>query len=214
VRVRLARLFWIGAAALLGAAALIAIAAVLRGDFTDTDGKLLAVLGTALVAGGVALGGLALVERRDVVAVGWTAVVGAVAAFVVLVVEILRDFDEAKPTICAALVLLSLLLVVTARLLTSGRVEAVFWVAAALVAAATAGSIAIVLTEARSETWAKPLATVWILAGLAWALVPVLAHLGRRERGPAAARERVVGHGPGHVEVELAEGEVLVVRHG
>ena len=65
MRVRLARLFWTGAAALLGAAALVAVAAVLRGDFTETDGKILGILATALLAGGVALAGLALVERRE-----------------------------------------------------------------------------------------------------------------------------------------------------
>jgi hypothetical protein len=41
---------------------------------------------------------------------------------------------------------------------------------------------------------------------LAWFLVPVLGRTSGR------ASERVVGRGPGSVEVELAEGETLVVR--
>ncbi len=82
-RVRLARLFWIGAAALLGVAALVSITAVVRGDFSETDGKILAVLGTALLAGGVALAGLALVERRDLPQLGVLAIATALTAFAV-----------------------------------------------------------------------------------------------------------------------------------
>ena len=48
---RLRRLFWIGAAGLLGLAALISIVALLRGEFTETDGKILGTLGAALLAG-------------------------------------------------------------------------------------------------------------------------------------------------------------------
>ncbi len=61
-RAPLARLFWIGAAALLGVAALVAIAAVVRGEVTETDGRILASLGSALLAGGCLLSGLALKE--------------------------------------------------------------------------------------------------------------------------------------------------------
>ena len=35
------RLFWIGAATLLGLAALVSIVALVRGEFTETDGKIL-----------------------------------------------------------------------------------------------------------------------------------------------------------------------------
>jgi hypothetical protein len=62
---RLARKFWIGAAALLGATALISIVAVLRGEFTDTDAKILGTLGSLLLAGGTAVAGREqLVLRR------------------------------------------------------------------------------------------------------------------------------------------------------
>ena len=60
-----------------------------------------------------------------------------------------------------------------------------------------------------SDSWGKLLGTVWILAALAWFLIPVL---GRTSTATPA--ERVVGRGPGRVEVELAEGETLVVRAG
>ena len=45
---RLSRIFWIGAAAILIAAALVAVAAIVRGDFSDTDGRILGTLGAAL----------------------------------------------------------------------------------------------------------------------------------------------------------------------
>ena len=69
-RLRLARVFWIGAAAILVAAALVALAAVLRGDFSDNDGRILVTLGALLYTGGAALAGLALVERGPARVVG------------------------------------------------------------------------------------------------------------------------------------------------
>jgi peptidoglycan/LPS O-acetylase OafA/YrhL len=60
---RLRRLFWRGAATLLVIAALVALAAVIGGDFDETDGEILATLGLVLLAGGVALAGLGLHEQ-------------------------------------------------------------------------------------------------------------------------------------------------------
>ena len=63
--------------------------------------------------------------------------------------------------------------------------------------------------EPDGDNWGKALGTLGILTVLAWFLVPVL---GRTSGAPPG--ERVVGRGPGRVEVELAEGETLVVRGG
>ena len=212
MRARLSRLFWIGAAVLLGAAALVAVTAVVRGDFTDTDGKILAVLGTALVAGGVALGGLALIERRELVPLAWAAVLGALVLFAILVVETVREWDVGDLSMSCYLVLAVLLLAVTAGLLRRPPGDWTFWPTLALLAIGTIVSEVAIFGDVDSETWTKPLAVLWILAGLGWFLVPVLGRLaGRPEPRPA---ERVVGRGPGRVEVDLAPGEVLVVRHG
>jgi peptidoglycan/LPS O-acetylase OafA/YrhL len=208
-RVRLGRLFWIGAAALLGAAALVAIAAVVRGDFSETDGKILALLGTALLAGGVALAGLALVERRDLAWLGRLTGAGSGARFAVLAAETVRDWDEGELTASCYLLLAVLLLVVTSRLLGSASPEWTFRLAVGLLAIGTVGAEAAIVGDAGSDSWAKPLATVWILAGLAWFLVPVVGRL--TQRPPV---ERIVGRGPGRHEVELADGELLVVRRG
>jgi hypothetical protein len=62
-RIRLARIFWIGAAAILVAAALVALLAVLRGEFSETDGRIVLTLGALLYTGGAAIAGLALADR-------------------------------------------------------------------------------------------------------------------------------------------------------
>ncbi len=80
--VRWSRVFWIGAAAILIAAALIAVAAILRGDFGETEAQILGTLLALLVAGATGISGLALVERREVPTLGWVAVGGAALCFV------------------------------------------------------------------------------------------------------------------------------------
>ena len=213
MQARLNRLFWIGAAALLGAAALVAVFAVVRGDFTETDGKILAVLGTALVAGGVALAGLALIERRELVSLGWFASLGSLVLFAILVVESVREWDEVDLTGSCYLLLGVLLLAATAGLLRRPSGDWTFWPTIALLALGTLVTEIAIWGDLDSDTWAKPLGVVWILAGLGWFLVPVLGRLAGRSARPDVP-ERVVGRGPGRVEVELAEGELLVVRHG
>jgi len=212
MRARLSRLFWIGAAGLLGAAALVAVFAVVRGDFTDTDGKILAVLGTAFLAGGGALAGLALVDRRELVPLGWLAVLGALVLFAILVVEAVRDWDEGDLTASGYLLLGVLLFASTAGLLRRPPGDWTFWPTLALLGLGTLVTELAIWGAVDSDAWAKALGVVWILAGLGWFLVPVLGRLaGRSERPPA---DRIVGRGPGRVEVDLAEGEVLVVRRG
>ena len=86
-RVRLSRIFWIGAAAILVAAALVALVAVLRGDFSDTDGRILGTLAAALLAGSTLVAGLVLTEKGGRV-LGWSAVVVAVPAFAAITYSI------------------------------------------------------------------------------------------------------------------------------
>ena len=212
MRARLSRLFWIGAAALLGAAALVAVVAIVRGEFTDTDGKILAVLGTALVAGGVALAGLALIDRRELAPLGWLAVLGALVLFVILVVEAVRDWDEGDLTTSGYLLLGVLLFASTAGLLRRPPGDWTFWPTMALLAVGTVVTEIAIFGQSDSDAWAKALGVVWVLAGLCWFLVPVLGRLAGRSARTGA--ERVVGRGPGRVEVELAEGELLIVRRG
>jgi hypothetical protein len=176
-RVRLSRIFWIGAAATLVVAALIGVAGILRSDFTETDGKILLTLLTLLVAGGAALAGLALVERSSFTAFGWFATVVAVASFVFITTATWRDFDDDPLTKLAgdaAVTLIAVLLVSTQMLLHRGRLMAVVvatWLALCL---AVAGTTIGILGESESDELWKGVGSLWILGILGWLLVPVL----------------------------------------
>ena len=84
-RGRLVRTFWLGAAALLVVAALVAIVALLRGELTDTDARILLTLGALFVTGATALAGLALADSDRFTAVGWTVAALAPVEFAALV---------------------------------------------------------------------------------------------------------------------------------
>jgi hypothetical protein len=208
--VELRRLFWIGAAGLLGLAALISIVALLRGEFTETDGRILGTLGVTFLAGSAALAGFALVDRGDLVPLGWAVVVVAVVTFGVLTWQVWTEFDEESWSLDAATVAVAALMLATARLmLRDRRFEWLFWTSAALTTGTAALFVWAIHTDPDGDNWGKLLGTAAILTVLAWFLVPVLG----RASGKATS-ERIVGRGPGRVEVELAEGETLVVRAG
>ena len=202
------RLFWIGAAALLGVAALVSIVALLRGEFTDTDGRILGTLAVGFLAGSTALAGLALIDRDDYVPLGWAVVAVAAGSFVLLTWQVWVEFDGESWSLDTMIVVLAALMIATARLLYR-RFEWLFRVSAALTVLAAAVYVWAVHADPSGDNWGKALGTLGILTVLTWFLVPVLG----RTSGAAPA-ERVVGRGPGRVEVELAEGETLVVRTG
>ena len=60
------RVAWLGAAAILIVAALVALGAVVKGDFSDTDGRILGSLAAVLYAGGALFAGLATVDLKNV----------------------------------------------------------------------------------------------------------------------------------------------------
>jgi hypothetical protein len=194
-RAPLARLFWIGAAALLGVAALVAIAAVVRGEVTETDGRILASLGSALLAGGCLVSGLALKESGRAGPVGWAAVViSPVALAVILRTVWAYEGDGESENLwrslwSAVLVLVATLLAATAFLL--ARLPLVVRVAAgasALIALGAAWSIAAIWTDEHGDGTLKAIATLWILGVLAWFLVPVLGRLLSAPQAPGAER--------------------------
>ncbi|HWG57227.1 MAG TPA: hypothetical protein VNT58_11985 [Gaiellaceae bacterium] len=204
-RVGFRRLFWIGAAVLLGAAALVSITALLRGAFTDTDGKILGTLGAAFLTGSVALSGLALVERRDLPAVGAAVAAVGPLAFAVLAWEVWAGFRSEDLAFTAIVVCVAGILVASARLL-HRRLEALFWGSAALTTVTAAVYVWAIQADPHGGTWPKIFGTLGILTVVTFFLVPVA------ERIRSQEADRVVGRGPGRVEVELADGEELVVR--
>jgi hypothetical protein len=200
------RLFWIGTAALLGVAALVSIVALLRGEFTETDWKILGTLGSALLAGSSGLAGLALIDRRELVPLGWAVAAVSVAAFGILTWQVWTEFDSERWSLDTLIVVVAALMVATARLL-HRRLEWLYWTSTALTVVTAAVYVWAVHADPDGDNWGKALGTLGILTVLAWFLVPVLG----RTSAPSGT-ERVVGRGPGRVEVELAEGETLVVR--
>jgi len=178
---RLGRVFWIGAAAILVAAALVALVSVLRGEFSDTDGRILLTLGALLYTGGAALSGLALVDRGTQRALAWL-VVAASPVCLGLVLWGVWSFafdggDEAaaKAAWSAVLALLAGLMASTALLLTHRRALVVLASAAgALAAVASTLTIVGVWAESGGDTFVKVVSALWILAALAYFLVPVL----------------------------------------
>jgi hypothetical protein len=178
-RRRLSRIFLIGAAATLVAAALVALAAVLGGDFSDTDGRILGTLAAVLFAGSTVIAGLALVERGGNL-LGWSAVAVAIPSFSALLYSIWSfvfdgEDDAWRWGWLGILALVAALMAVTARLL--ARTQLVVRLAAvAGVLGALAGvvSAAAIWTDDPGDTFGRMIAVLWILAGLAYLLVPVL----------------------------------------
>jgi hypothetical protein len=222
-RRRLARIFWISAAASLVAAALIALAAVLRGDFSDTDGRILGTLAALLLAGGTLISGLVLVDR-DNAFLGRVAVVLSPLGFSFLVYAI-WDFvfdgggDEWRWGWVGALILIASLVAVTARLLAeSPSFTPLAFVTGILGCAAAALSIYAVWNN-ESDSIGKALAVLWILTGVCYFLIPVLERF-RAETPDPEIRvlalldgvELVLTRSRNGLEVELAPGERLALR--
>jgi hypothetical protein len=227
-RIRLSRIFWIGAAAILVVAALVALGAVLRGDFSDTDGRILVTLAVLLYTGGAAISGLGLVDRGVARPLGWT-VVGAAPICLALVLwgiwSITFDgggnHDASRAAWSAVLVLLVGLLASTGLLLARRRALVVLAVVADVLAAlAAALSVAGIWTEPDSDNYVKVVAALWILASLCYFLVPVLQRFsGAGEEGQAVrvlaeldGVELVATRWGGGIEPQLAVGERLQLR--
>lgn len=225
--VRLDRIFWIGAAAILIAAALVGLTAVLRGDFSETDARILGTLAATLLGGATLISGLALVERGGRT-LGWTAVAVAIPGFALLVYAIWDfvfdgDGDAWRWGWSGALALLAALVAATAQLLArSERVVLLAWLAASLATAAAIASIAAVWSESPGDTIGKLIAALWILTALAYFLVPVLQRFSTA--GVPATAERVLAELDGvklvatrsgeGIEPRLSPGERLALRRG
>jgi hypothetical protein len=181
-RLRLARIFWIGAAAILVAAALVALTAVLRGDFSETDGRILLTLAAILYSGGAALAGLALVDRGPARALGM-ATAAAAPVCLALVSWGIWSFafdggdsrDATRAAWSAVLVLLAGLVATTGLLLVRLRTPLVLAALAGGLAALAAGlSVGGIWAEPSGDGLIRAIAVCWILAALAFFLAPVL----------------------------------------
>jgi hypothetical protein len=213
-RVRLSRIFWIGAAAILIAAALLSLVAVLRGDFSDTDGRILGTLGAVLLAGSTAIAGLAVADRGGR-AIGWGAIAVAAPGFAAMVFgiwELSFDGDENawQWGWSGALAVFAALIAATAQLLARSPLLArLAWVAGGLAIAASSAAIAAIWHEDPGDTAGKAIGALWILTALAYFLVPVLQRF--TSAGVTPADVRVLAELDG-VELVASRGHIEGVR--
>ena len=198
-RLRLRRILWIGAAAILVAAALVALAAVLRGDFSDNDGRILVTLAALLYTGGAALAGLALLERSRARALGWS-IVAAAPVCLALVAWAIWSFvfdgggneTAGKLAWSAVLALLAGLLATTSLLFARTQAARALAVSAGVLAGVAAAlSIAGIWSEPSGDGYVKLIAVLWILTVLAYFLAPVVQRFASGTS--TASAERVLG---------------------
>ena len=181
-RLRLRRIFWTGAAAILVVVALVALAAVVQGDFSETDGRILVTLAALLYTGGAALAGLALVDRRLASVLGWLVTAAAPICLAFIIWAIWSFVDEgggnanaSKLAWSSVLVLLAGLLATTALLLARRRaIVRLAVIAGTLASLAAALSVIGIWVEPSGDAFVKTLAAIWILAALCFFLAPVL----------------------------------------
>ena len=224
-RRRLVRTFWIGAAACVIVAALIALTAVLRGEFSDTDGRILGTMAALLLASATLFSGLVLTDRDNAL-LGRVAVVLAPVGFALLAYA-LWDFvfdgggDAWRYGWTGALVLIAATIAVTSRLLTESPSLTPLAFATGVAGSVAAGSSTYAVWGHESDSVGKVIATLWIVTVACYLLVPVL----ERFRGTVAVAdenvrvlaslddvELVLTRSSNGLVVELTPGERLALR--
>lgn len=178
-------LIWFAAGAALGLTGLVAIAGVAAGEYEEGFWRTVAALVIVLTSACAALAGAELIERRQLVVLGWwvalTAPVEAVALLFANWQEHVGE-EYADGLITATAFLLTGLVVSTLRLLVRERSPLVLalFAAAALVAAAI-DVLAVVLTwstQAPDAALSALLALI-VVTLLLYALTPLAQHLTR-----------------------------------
>lgn len=195
---RLARVFWLGAAAILVAAALISLVAILEGGFSETDGRILGTLGSLLYTGAAALAGLALVDRGPARGLGRAVVGLAGVTFALMALAIWAVWGEDadwpwRLAMSGALYLLAGLATTTGLLLTTRpALQRLVLVGGALTVLAVSLTLVPIWRDTEpGGTLGKAIGASWILAALALLLAPVLQRwsaVGETETG-----DRVLG---------------------
>lgn len=188
---RLLRLFWLAAAAALVAGAAVALVAVLSGSFDDTDGKILATLGTALLAGATAVAGRGVAETTALRATGNVLTAVAPILFAVAAAGIWGGGGDTmgRSLGTAYVLMLASLLLSTNRLIVGSRrdLSIFFGATAGLLAVTTPLTVLMIWTGGR-QPGVKTLASLWILTVLAYLLTPVARRLATPEEVAATRK--------------------------
>jgi hypothetical protein len=215
---RLVRLFWLSAAVTVLLAGGFALAGVVGGDLGETPGKILGTLGTALLAGAVATTGATLVDASLSSPLGQTLVGVVVIPGLVCIAAVWNGFssEALSRTAGSSYVLLAAgLLIGTARALVGARrwLLLLFGAVFALTVLASLLSILAIVGNAPDAGYGEALAAVWILAGVAYLLVPIARRLVTL---PAAGGMRLVDLSAGveaaGTRVRLATGRATLSR--
>jgi len=209
------RLFWLGAAILFSIAALVAIAAVLGGDFGETQQRILETCGIAFVCGAATLAGFACLDRGVIRPVAWAAIALGVASFAVWAGADWMDAPGKRYWKLASVLgvwLLAALIATTLRLIASsarilGTIVPATWATAVLAAAVATEMI---IAE-DSGPW-KFVLVLLILTALGYGLTPALQRFWAAAEGPAVA-ERLLGT-LGNIDVFAVRGEARSVTIG
>jgi hypothetical protein len=230
--VSLRRIFLLGAATLVSVAALVAIAAIVNGDFGDTEGKIFGTLATAFVAGSTAIAGIACLERSVSRPFGWLGIVLAAGGFLLWTDQIWQEHDSGRYWKLLGLILiwtLVVLVVTTTRLMTRAPQLLRSLYPATAVASVTAGlTVSAMVVRENGDGW-QLFAVLLILALLGQTLTPILERFMTAPSGEAPT-ERVLGEIGGAVvvavngrrggrsiqlgdrEIPLADDEHVVIR--
>jgi len=230
--VSLRRIFLLGAATLVSAAALVAIAAIVNGDFGDTEGKVFATLATAFVAGSTAIAGIACLERSVSRPFGWLGIVLAVGGFLLWTDQIWQEHDSERYWKLLGLILiwtLVVLVVTTTRLMTRApQLLRSLYPATAVASVAAGLTVSEMVVRENGDGW-QLFAVLLILALLGETLTPIVQRFLTAPSGEAPT-ERVLGEIGGAVvvavngrrgersirlgdrEIPLADDERVVIR--
>jgi hypothetical protein len=231
--VSLRRIFLLGAATLVCIAALVAIAAVVNGDFGDTEGKIFATLATAFVAGSVAIAGIACLERSVSRPFAVAGIALALLGFILWTDQIWQGHDSSRYWKLLGVILtwaLVALLVTTTRLLTrSPRLLRTLYPGTVAAATAAGATVSVMVVRRNGGGW-QLFAVLLILALVGETLTPILERFMATPASGVPA-ERVLGEIGGAVvvavrggrqkgtvrvgerEVSVADDEHIVVRH-
>jgi hypothetical protein len=230
--VSLRRIFLLGAATLVSVAALVAIAAIVNGDFGDTEGKIFATLATAFVAGSTAIAGIACLERSVSRPFGWLGIVLAAGGVLLWTDQIWQEHDSDRYWKLLGLILiwtLVVLVVTTARLMTRApQLLRTLYPATAVAAVAAGLTVSAMVVRENGDGW-QLFAVLLILALLGETLTPIVQRFMTAPSG-GAPTERVLGEIGGALvvavngrrgersirlgdrEIPLADDERIVIR--
>jgi hypothetical protein len=205
----LRRLFWIGAATLLGVAALTGIAAILRGDFNDTDARIVGTSFSLLIGGSSGVLGIALGERRHLEPLGVLIAVAASIETILFLVAIWSNSDSStlgRWVGTAGVLLLAQLLLTGQALILRGSSPLLLSLTGAAVVIASAITISAFWNENVGDARGKAIAVFWILAIVGFLATPIVNKLSQEASLEDARQDR-----PGAVEIPQDSTSIAVI---